>query len=1664
MTYLWVVVIPKMRVFYLLLLFSFFISSSSQIPTTGLIGAWPFSGNANDVSGSNNHGTVNGATLVADRCGVPNSAYSFNGTSDYIQTLAAGPTGSLSRSVCFWAKTSNTLVNSPRSCFDYGFNSGNGDSFQIVWNYCSGGVGLDVSNQALIKTNNCVLTNTWHHIAVVYNATTSTLYGNTSFYIDGVIQSPIVCSVSGTNAAVNTATNFPINIGKHCNGSGRFWSGTLDDFYLYNRAITATEVMQLYTYTTCPQPVVGSTLVCPGSTYIYSVAPVTNATYSWTLPGGWTGTSTSNTISLLAGTTSGTISATATSTCGILATYALAVNTLTLPLLNVTSTNSMLCNGTSVTLTATGANSYTLQPGGPFNNTISVTPTVTTNYTVSASGLNGCSTNTVFNQVVVNNATITSFVNPMLCNGSVATLSATGGSTYTWQPGNLTGSLITVSPSVSTVYTVVGFSSGNCSGSSIIMLPVPPPLTLNVAVSSPTACIGNSITFSAIASGGTAGYNYSWTGGPSSATAVVNPSVSGTYIYTVTSIDSNTCSITQTTSVDFIQVLNLTSSSVAICPTTTETLTISGANTYTWYPGGANGNTHTVSPASVSVYTVIGTSVSGCTASATKTVIIKSAPTLSFVTATITCGSLGSATVSASGTPGPFNFTWTPTSQTGSVATGLYPGTYTIAVYDAGTSCVFNPTTSFSPLIPLTGTVTATPSLACRSVNVGSASISLAGGSGNQTYLWSDVNGTQTTALATGLAAGINTVTVVDALTYCSVTHTFLITQPTSFTLNIASSSPSVCLGGSISYTATNSGGTPGYTYSWTNGPTGNLNTVTETSQGIYIYSVTSVDANTCSVTNTIAANFVPNPTISVSSTSICPLAIASITATGATSYTWNTGSTLNPLLVSPNSTTQYTVVGSTAGCTSTASGDVFLKTIPVISYTTNSPICQGNTLNLVATSTHSLYQWTGPLNFVSLTGTAAISPTSPLMNGNYVLKVTAANGCTASITQSVTIYPTPALTANSNTVCQGQTLNLSASYLQGGSYLWTGASFSSTLQNTTISNAFPAMTGSYTVKVTSVHGCTNIAVANASVIATPIAIINTSTDFCVGSSITLNGLGGGVYSWFGPNGFSSSLQNPVLQNVGLGSGGNYTLFVNVAGCYASTTKFITIHSLPVFTISSNSPVCENAQIDLSTNASLSIYLWTGPNGFNSSSQHPQLTATSMSYAGVYSLNAADVNGCVGSNFVNVEILPAPVLVANNVTVCLGGEATLSATANAVSYSWNGPQNYTGSLSSVYLPVVNPANTGVYTVTAVGLNSCASTSTLNVTGFSFALPSPFISGSNKACMNTTFTLQGSGGTTYQWAGPGNFNSTKKDVQIFINELNLAGIYTLTAKNESNCVSSSTIQVTVYPAPQGNLSVSNNNLCEPFCTELKFKELNNISPVIKTDFFVEKENLIDSIKAYCFTKSGYYTTKVNFMDSNSCTNTSTLVVIVNPKPNANFEYSPSAPIAGIDLVQFYNSSMGDGLGTWLWFLNGNNSINTWEKNPTFLYEASGKYPIVLIAENKWGCKDTVIKVLLVEDEFNLYVPNAFTPNSDGLNDVFQPKGQGISNYTLEIFDRWGEQIFQTNDFYTGWDGTYKGKNCKTDIYVWKITTTSTQKERKTKTGQLTLLRKELSEED
>lgn len=306
-----------------------------SVPSTpsGPIGMWLFTGNLQDGVASN-HGTwkpsVGGQpTYIHDRCGNANSAIRFNGLNDWIQLQLTGamPLNGSARSVSFWMRTANTTAGNQSICkaaFAYGVWNGaansappnntavTGSRWEICHNYGCQGIGVDISDEFVTAQEPCLNNNVWHHIVVTQAA--GAALNQCVLYIDGnQISNPWPNGCSGTsNTGINFTMVLEITIGCVLNVSGnpaRFFQGDLDDFYLYNRVLTANDVASLYNCK-CPVNIQGPATICGGKTGIYQVTnPAMGGTYNWSIPNGWqlvSGQGTSQII-VQAGTGSGNI-------------------------------------------------------------------------------------------------------------------------------------------------------------------------------------------------------------------------------------------------------------------------------------------------------------------------------------------------------------------------------------------------------------------------------------------------------------------------------------------------------------------------------------------------------------------------------------------------------------------------------------------------------------------------------------------------------------------------------------------------------------------------------------------------------------------------------------------------------------------------------------------------------------------------------------------------------------------------------------------------------------------------------------------------------------------------------------------------------------------------------------------------------------------------------------------------------------------------------------------------------------------------------------------------------------------------------------------------------------------------------------------------------------
>src|SRR5574343_1321657 len=465
------------------------------------------------------------------------------------------------------------------------------------------------------------------------------------------------------------------------------------------------------------------------------------------------------------------------------------------PTLSSMVSPTVICSGSSSTLSSTGATTYTWNPGALAGASVAVTPTVTTTYTVT--GANGACVSTRTVTLVVNpNPTVTAVASPTArCSGNSTTLIAGGAVSYTWNPGGLTGTSVTVTPLATTICTVTGANATGCRSTRTVTVNVTPTPTLNTTASPTAICVGSSATITA-----TGATNYTWTpGGATTPSVVVTPTTSTTY----TVRGANGACVSTRTIILIVNpnpTVTAIANPTAICSGSSATLTAGGATTYTWNPGGATGATVALTPTITTTYTLTGANATGCRNTRTVSVNVLSVPSLTVSsTATAVCISQA-ATLTVGGAN---TYTWLPGGTNGTT-TVVNPTTTTVYTVQGTNSngCVSTITTTLNVTpVPTIG-ITSTQTVMCQAAPV---SITLTA-TGATNYTWSPVSGTGSVVVTTPTTSTIYTVTGNNGACNTTATLSVLVINcnNTIFGLTKAAGTPKLVNGDyEVTYTVT---------------------------------------------------------------------------------------------------------------------------------------------------------------------------------------------------------------------------------------------------------------------------------------------------------------------------------------------------------------------------------------------------------------------------------------------------------------------------------------------------------------------------------------------------------------------------------------------------------------------------------------------------------------------------------------------------------------------------------------------------------------------------------------------------------------------------------------------------------------------------------------------
>ena len=831
-----------------------------------------------------------------------------------------------------------------------------------------------------------------------------------------------------------------------------------------------------------------------------------------------------------------------------------------------------------------------------------------------------------------------------------------------------------------------------------------------------------------------------------------------------------------------------------------------------------------------------------------------------------------------------------------------------------------------------------------------------------------------------------------------------------------------VCLGTPVNFTNTSTitqGNLTGFQWFFGNGATSSQNnpSYTYTAAGTYSVMLIASSNKGCTDTAIKVVNVYPVPAVSFSSTNVCegnPLTFtssATVPNGNIVSYQWNfgngqTSAVQNPTYLYPlagNYAVSLTVF-SNNNCAATYSSIVSVFPLPHPNFSASN-VCFGTAVNFnnassIASGSIISYQW----NFGNGQTSFQLNPQCAYTSaGIYTVSLIAVSdhNCTASITQTVEVYPLPNVlfSANNNCVNNAITFNNQSTVPNGQivQYQWNFSNGrSSTLPNPTLT---VPVAGIYTatLSVMSNHNC--IASSTGTFEAYPLPNVSFSfNNVCYGNPVyftnTSNIMYGSIisYQWNFGNGLISAQAQP---NVMYNNAGNYIVTLTALSnhsCIASAQNTVIVYPTPQAQFNVM-PACfnhPNTFTNLTSISSGSIikYKWDFENdGIWDDTVNTNPTHIYPSF-GQYQarLQVISNNGCMHQALKNVIVHMNPVANFVSSKTCLGDITQFT----NLSYSND------GIITSYYWD-------------------------LNADGFY-----------DNVSSNPSF----------QYPAHGSY------------------LITLEAQNEFGCVSIIKKPVYVNPNPNPIFSVINPKGCPRHCVSFQ-----NQSTIVSGNIQSYQWNFGDGEISYaqtpvhCYENSGVYSVILKAISDSGCVGTYNLphAVQVYPVPVAGFVTNPDRVLDEMEPLEIKDASMGATVVSYT--LSDGNVYHL----PNFVYhvtqEDMQKILIYQSVINQYGCKDSMIKIIEIIPGFAIYFPNAFTPNNDDLNDGFTAKGYGIKEFTLYIYDRWGHLIYETNDINQPWDGKDKSKNemVPNDTYVWKAIVKDKRSKSHEYVGKVTVVR-------
>ncbi len=403
---------------------------------------------------------------------------------------------------------------------------------------------------------------------------------------------------------------------------------------------------------------------------------------------------------------------------------------------------------------------------------------------------------------------------------------------------------------------------------------------------------------------------------------------------------------------------------------------------------------------------------------------------------------------------------------------------------------------------------------------------------------------------------------------------------------------------------------------------------------------------------------------------------------------------------------------------------------------------------------------------------------------------------------------------------------------------------------------------------------------------------------------------------------------------------------------------------------------------------------------------------------------------------------------ADQIQKCQGNAITFDnqSTSNLgpLSYLWNfGVNGITSDTSNLKDPSYNYADTGRYTVTLIANPNKPCSDTLKKTVYVYPKLKTSFTTLYKQCLrgnsyNFNNTSVHINGATFKW----DFTSSATP-SISVLKSPTAIVYNSSGKflvkmiaKQLSCIDSFIDSVRVIGRPKAKINNLPTSLCDPATVGFSNGSYSDL-PLTYKWIFSNGNTSTELEPTQVFSPPGVYGVTLIATTASLCIDTSIASVqniTVNPTPAAGFSINPTTTTIFDPEIKITNFASDDVVSWNYSFGDGNSTQNV---NYTYPYSNPGIYNIVQTVSNTFGCTDTAQREVTILPEFRFWIPNTFTPNNDNKNDIFMPKAVGVLNYQFDIFNKWGQHVYEGKNHLQGWDGKFKGSDCEQDVYVWII---------------------------